>query len=209
MRPAIYPGSIRIIRIDGCVFSIHSVLDMLIDHAWQLLPAIVIADYFVAGGKILAHTPHLNYVVMLELVQGLLRPIGADKLNVRVDPGEVLGFVVLAERIRDEQVQGVLLVPELESRSQLEVIGFVWHSHLEGPASEGYFGDMQDGASVAHTLLERPKQVVAGAETLWVGYRRQDVEAVRERLDVALGLRSMVDKRWDCHMGLPIYVWKY
>src|ERR1700674_4247664 len=104
MRPAIYPGSIWIIWIDGHILSIHSVLDVLIDHARQLLAAIVIADDFVAGGKILAHTPHLNYVVVLKLVQGLLRPIGAYKLNVGVDPGEVLGFGILAERIRDEQV---------------------------------------------------------------------------------------------------------
>jgi hypothetical protein len=29
------------------------------------------------------------------------------------------------------------------------------------------------------------------------------MEAVRERVEVALGLRSVVDERWNCHIGLP------
>jgi hypothetical protein len=84
------------------------------------------------------------------------------------------------------------------------MIGFVWHGDFEGPAAKSYFGDMEDSACIVHTLLECPKQLIAGAESLRIGYRRQYVEAVRERLDVALRLRSVIDKRWNCHMGLPI-----
>src|ERR1700676_1589976 len=98
---ASYPGSVRVGRIHGRVFSVQSILDVLIDHTGQLLAAIVIPDDFVAWRKILAHAPHLNDVIVLELMQSLLRPIGTDELNVGVYPGEVLRLRVLAKRVRD------------------------------------------------------------------------------------------------------------
>jgi hypothetical protein len=80
------------------------------------------------------------------------------------------------------------------------VIGIVWHSDFEGTSAKGYFGDMQNGAGIPNTLFEGPKQLITGAETLGIGYRRHYMEAVRKGLDVALRLRSVVDERWCCHI---------
>jgi hypothetical protein len=76
------------------------------------------------------------------------------------------------------------------------VIRIVWHGDFEGAAAKGYLGDMQDRAGIPDTLFECPEQLVTGAETLRIGYRRHYMEAVRERLDVTLRLRSVVDEIW-------------
>src|SRR5438552_1432812 len=71
MRPARCPGSVRVFGIDSRVLSVHAVLDVLIDHAGQLLATMVVADDFVAGGVVLANSPDLDDVVVLTVVEGL------------------------------------------------------------------------------------------------------------------------------------------
>lgn len=102
-------------------------------------PGLLGADGLKFGPNVLAMGEHLNYVVVLKLLDGFVGPIGADEGDVGIDPGEVFRGGVLGEDVREEEIERIFFVPDLMRGTQLEVAFVAGFGDGEGPVTVSDF----------------------------------------------------------------------
>ena len=147
---------------------------------------------------------HLHDRIMLELLNRLLRPVGSDEREIRVNRRNVFGG---RRQTGNPEVDQVLLDPKLIIRADLDVMGIALLRHLEGASSERALHGIEDRARIADMLLKRTIKRVAGPVSCRIKNHGDDVKAIRERLKCRNGmwsLRGMINS-W-IHYGVVGFV---
>ena len=119
---------------------------------------------------------HLDDRVMLELLDGLLDPVGADEGEIRVDPGDVAS---VARKSGHAEVDQIFLGPEFMSRADLDVARVIGPGDFEGALTEGHLDDCQPRAGFLDMSLEGAEEVVPAPVSDRIGDDGHDVEKRR------------------------------
>jgi hypothetical protein len=82
---------------------------------------------------------HLHHLEMLELLQRLKCPVRPDECEVGVDPREVLRVRMLMDNMSEQQIERVLLVPELARGPELKMVRIAGIANHEQAIDVGYF----------------------------------------------------------------------
>jgi hypothetical protein len=118
---------------------------------------------------------HLDYGVMLELMDRLLHPVRADEINISVDPGDILpGW----GQTRDSDIDEVLLEPQLRVCPDLYVTGIGGVRHLKVAISKSTLYDIQLGTILLHPFLELLEQTRAGLIPFRICHHCDDIEVL-------------------------------
>ena len=99
---------------------------------------------------------HLHHRMMLQHVDGFIRPIVPREMNIRVHPRHILRF---RRQPLHTQVQQPFLVPQLLARAHLQVHRIVPARHFIPPVPERRLHHKQlrpAGSDISFELLEQP-----------------------------------------------------
>ena len=142
--------------------------------------------------NVLGVAEHLDDLVMLEEMQGLLHPIGTGEGHVAVDPGHVFRSM---GQPRESDIDHVLFVPKLVTSPNLDMLRIVGLGDLKLPVSKSPLDGVDDGPGFLHVPLEGPVKFVPAAVAHRAGDDGDDIKEIGKHPDSRLGVGNVGEIR--------------
>lgn len=121
--------------------------------------------------------------MVLELMDCFELPIGADEIDVTVNPGDVLPC---GGEPGDADINEILLQPDFRVGADLDVTGIHWVSYFKFTVAKAPLYDVEVGSVLAHPFHKVPEELGSSFETFGVSHYGDDVE-IFQQMFVLLG----------------------